>query len=841
MNRQLQKANAALAEREEKLAVTLDSISDAVIATDAEARVTLLNPVAEHLTGWLQAQAVGHPLADVFHIVSKETREPAALQVMETLAEGTIQGRANHTILIARDGSEFDIADSCAPIRDRNSEVVGAVVVFRNVSEDDALRHALESQQIEMEMQNEELRLLRAELETSRLRHFELYDLAPVGYCTLSEVPAHQGLILEANLSAATMLGVARGEMVNQGISRFISCEGMDTYYLLHKQLWETGAASPRELQMVRGDGTPLWVRLEATPAQDNGKPLTRIVFSDINSRKQADEALHKAGALQRAIFNSANFSSIATDASGVIQIFNVGAERMFGYAAIDVVNKITLADISDPGEDFERAQALSAELKRPIAPGFELLVSKASRGVEDIHELTCIRKDGSRFPALVSVSALHDAQNSIIGYLLICTDNTARKRAETERARHDQALHDKNVELGLATMLAEQANQAKSEFLSSMSHELRTPLGAILGFAQLIESGTPLPTPSQNRSIAQILKAGWYLLELINKILDLGQIESGNLSLSMEPVELSEVMRECETVFEPQAKTRGVRLTFEHCEMPCYVHADRTRIKQVLINLISNAIKYNKDNGEVTVTLTVIDADLIRISVRDSGAGLSAGQIAQLFQPFNRLGQEATNTEGTGIGLVVSKRLIDSMGGRIGAESTVDVGSVFWIDLNLIHEPQVTMLAQTLVPDLVQAEDDAPVHTLLYVEDNPANLMLVEELIARRPDIRLLSARDAYQGMTIALDALPDVILMDINLPGINGLQALEILADDPATANIPVIALSANAVVRDIEKGLESGFFRYLTKPIKVAEMMIAIDGALQFVKAERKITAP
>ena len=224
-------------------------------------------------------------------------------------------------------------------------------------------------------------------------------------------------------------------------------------------------------------------------------------------------EILLKTGALQKAIFNSANFSCIATDARGVIQIFNVGAERMLGYAAADVLNRITPADISDAQEVVARAAALSAELSTPISPGFEALVFKASRGIEDIYELTYIRKDGSRLPAVVSVTALRDAAEAIIGYLLIGTDNTARKQIEAERTQLDQALQDRNAELEAAKFLAEKANQAKSDFLSSMSHELRTPLNAILGFAQLIESGSPLPTPAQKRNIDQILKAGWYLL----------------------------------------------------------------------------------------------------------------------------------------------------------------------------------------------------------------------------------------------------------------------------------------------------------------------------------------
>ena len=536
-------------------------------------------------------------------------------------------------------------------------------------------------------------------------------------------------------------------------------------------------------------------------------------------------EALLKTGALQNAILTSANFSIIATDEKGIIQLFNVGAERMLGYRAADVVNRIRPSDIHDPEEVMARAQALSLELGTPITPGFEALAFKASRGIEDIYELTYICKDGSRFPAIVSITALRDDYDEVIGYLLIGTDNSARKRVEAK-------LHE-------AMSVAKKANLAKSDFLSSMSHELRTPLGAILGFAQLIESGAPQPTPSQKRSVDQILKAGWYLLDLINEVLDLALIESGKLSLSPEPVSLADVMLECQTMIEPQAQGRGIRVSFPRLETPHFVKADRTRVKQVLINLLSNAIKYNRAGGTVVVTCVVSTPGRVRIGVEDTGEGLSPADMAQLFQPFNRLGQEASGEEGTGIGLVVCKRLIELMGGAIGVESTVGTGSVFWFELNLNAAPRPS--AGAVEPTAVapaRAEADAQARTLLYVEDNPANLMLVEDLIARRSDISLLSASDGSRGIEIARASRPDAILMDINLPGISGIQALKILADDPLTAHIPVIALSANAIPRDIEKGLEAGFFRYLTKPIKVGEFMDTLDMALKF--ADRSSTA-
>lgn len=543
-----------------------------------------------------------------------------------------------------------------------------------------------------------------------------------------------------------------------------------------------------------------------------------------------AQEKLDIAPTLQRAIFNSANFSSIATDAKGVIQIFNVGAERMLGFTADEVINKVTPADISDPQEVIARAKLLSEELATPIEPGFDALVFKASRGIEDIYELTYIRKDGSRFPAVVSVTALRDTQGAIIGYLLIGTDNTLRKTL-------DQSLKETNLELQRAKQIADKANLAKSDFLSSMSHELRSPLNAILGFAQLMESGAPPPTLVQRQSIDQILQAGWYLLELINEILDLALIESGKLSLSTEPTSLADVLSDCHGMIEPLALKSGIGLTFPRFAAPHFINADRTRLKQVLINLLSNAIKYNRVAGTVEVVCTISATQRTRIGVHDSGNGLTPEELAQLFQPFNRLGQESGTEEGTGIGLVVSKRLTELMGGEIGAQSTVGVGSVFWIELESTAPPQLVTVAAELqaVVTLAARGAETPLYTLLCVEDNPANLMLVEKLLERRPDIKLLVAKDGIQGIEIARAARPDVILMDINLPGISGLIALGILAESPETASIPVIALSANAMPGDIAKGMSAGFFHYLTKPMKVQEFMETLDSALLMAKRE------
>ncbi|MCY7306306.1 MAG: response regulator [Rhodoferax sp.] len=522
---------------------------------------------------------------------------------------------------------------------------------------------------------------------------------------------------------------------------------------------------------------------------------------------------LLRTGALQNAILTSSSFAIIATDAHGVIQLFNVGAERMLGYAADDVVNRLSPSDLHDPQEVQARAEVLSEELGVAIAPGFEALAHKASRGIEDVYELTYICKDGRRFPALVSITALRDEFLGIIGYLLIGTDNSVRQLAALQiRQARDEA---------------EKANNAKSDFLSSMSHELRTPLNAILGFAQLVESGTPPPTPSQKRSVDQILKAGWYLLELINEILDLSLIDSGKLILSLEPVSLTEVLQECQALVESQALSRSITLNFPMPGPAVHVFADRIRIKQAFVNLLFNAIKYNHPGGAVALEVTQEGSDKIRISVRDTGQGIAPSHLVQLFQPFNRLGQEASSEEGTGIGLVVTKRLVELMGASIGVDSVLGKGSVFWTVFKQVPAPQRAALVEPSIATELPGERQ--MRTVLYVEDNPANLELVAQLIARRPDLRLLTASDGNMGVDFARSSLPALVLMDINLPGIDGIEALRQLRADSLTAQIPVIAVSAHAVPGDIRRGLEAGFQAYLTKPIKVDEFMQALDAAL------------
>ena len=376
----------------------------------------------------------------------------------------------------------------------------------------------------------------------------------------------------------------------------------------------------------------------------------------------------------------------------------------------------------------------------------------------------------------------------------------------------------------------ANRANEAKSLFLSSMSHELRTPMNSILGFAQVLKNDPHVPlTATQRQSVELILSAGDHLLELINDILDLSRIETGKLSISPEIILVDSVIEEVVAIIKSIAVKYGVTVTDKFVQSGVYIMADRTRLKQVMTNLLTNAVKYNRKNGSVIVSYEIRDKDLLRIKVEDTGYGIPDDKLGLLFQPFNRLGKELTNIEGTGIGLTITRRLVELMGGYIGVESVVQKGSTFYVDFKRVQKPVMEMVDITTMQES-QKTKNYKNRTILYVEDNPANLMLVQSILKRRPQIELLSAANAESGIAIARAKRPDVIIMDINLPGISGYEALEILRDGDETKKIPVIAISANAMLKDVEKGKVAGFLNYITKPINVSHFLQVVDDVLK-----------
>ena len=708
------------------------------------------------------------------------------------------------------------------------------------------------------------------------------------------------------------------------------------------------------ELTYIRKDGSRFPAVVSVTALRDAQNAIIGylLIGTDNTARKQAEAALLKAGALQRAIFNSANFSSIATDAKGVIQIFNVGAERMLGYTAGEVMNKITPADISDPQELIARAKALSVELGTPITPGFEALVFKASRGIEDIYELTYIRKDGSRFGAVVSVTALRDAQDAIIGYLLIGTDNTARQlveaeqkkldqrlrdqqfytrsliesnidalmttdpsgiitdvnkqmealtgctrdeligapfksyftdpeRAEaaiklvlsekkvtnyeltacardgketvvsynattfydrgrtlqgvfaaardvTERKRLDQVLQEKNVELESARSAAEKANLAKSDFLARMSHEIRTPMNAIIGMADLLWETSLI---SEQREYVRIFrKAGSQLLDLINDILDLSKVESGHLVLESIDFDLGEVLDKTLEMMAIRAHEKGLELALRIApEIPTALVGDPARLRQVLINLIGNAIKFT-EQGEVIVRVERDPADAaasaLRFAVCDTGIGIPEETRELIFAPYSQVDTSTTRKfGGTGLGLAISRRVVELMQGRIWAESSIGAGSTFYFTARFAVGSKPSLRVPSGPMDLKDVKT-------LVIDDNTTSRLILREMLSHWGAV-VMEAAGGEQGLTELLRAQQAavpyaLVLLDRRMPGVDGFQVAEQIHQHPTMAGTTILMLTSDNRAGEVARGRALGVAAYLVKPVKRAELLEAIQEA-------------
>jgi PAS domain S-box-containing protein len=501
-------------------------------------------------------------------------------------------------------------------------------------------------------------------------------------------------------------------------------------------------------------------------------------------------------------IFNNTIDAIIIIDQMGIIESFNPAAAEIFGYSPQEITDKNINILMPEPYHTEH-----DGYLENYRRTGKANIIGK-------VRELTALRKDGTTFTMELAVSELHlETGGKFIG---VVRDITERKIIENdiEQARQE----------------AEKANNAKTQFLSQMSHELRTPLNAILGFAQIMSRDLKSMDPSvQEECLSYIMNGGNHLLELINDVLDLSRVETGNLSVSLEPTELAPLIREVLTLSEPLTKATQIDLIDNIFSDTHYtVQADRVRLRQVLLNLVSNAIKYNRANGTVTLSCEPEGENRVRISVADTGPGIPSEQHDRLFQPFTRLESHETLIEGTGIGLTICKELVTLMGGNIRLESEVGKGSTFSIDLALSSK----------TPSQVQKKEGhasqlsgAPVLNtdlfVLYIEDNPANMQLVERIIqTHRPELSLLTAPNGQQGLTLARKNQPALILLDMHLPQINGWEVFERLQQSSATQSIPVVAISANAMESDIKRTLEMGFKQYLTKPIVLEEFLTILN---------------
>jgi signal transduction histidine kinase/CheY-like chemotaxis protein len=545
-----------------------------------------------------------------------------------------------------------------------------------------------------------------------------------------------------------------------------------------------------------------------------------------------------KPGALQDAIFNSANFSSIATDAKGVIQIFNVGAERMLGYTAAEVMNKITPADISDPQEVVERAKTLSTELGTDITPGFEALVFKASRGIEDIYELTYIRKDGTRFPAVVSVTSLRDSVGEIIGYLLIGTDNTVRKQIEaardSERDRFEQTLQEKNVELA-------HASRMKSEFLATMSHELRTPLNAIIGFSEALKDGmVGEMNGNQGEYVADIFSSGQHLLSLINDILDLSKIEAGMMALELESVDLNNLLANSLSIVRERAARQRIRLDLDIEGGLHSLQLDMRKTKQVIYNLLSNAVKFSAHGGRVLVSARRVSRatvgtlagawpqhnfplldkgyqEFVEICVSDEGIGIPAASLSKLFQSFTQIDSSlARRFEGTGLGLAMVRQLVELHGGTVAVASSEGEGTcvVAWLPLVESQLPVGVRPASVGVASPME-------RFAMIVEEDDKGADLIR-LMLEAEGFTVLVAGSAEAALLLADGQSLSLITLALHLPDMDGMQLLNKLRETPALAKVPVVVIANGMQAR---AALEGGAAVLLQKPISRAQLKASL----------------
>jgi PAS domain S-box-containing protein len=908
------------------------------IATDAKGVIQIFNVGAERMLGYEAAEVMNKitpaDISDPQELIARAEALSSELATQITPGFEALVFKASRGIediyeltYIRKDGSRFPAVVSVTALRDAQ----GAIIGYLLIGTDNTARKLAEEALLKAgALQNAIFNSANfSSIATDAKGVIQIFNVGAermLGY-TASEV---MNKITPADISDPQEL-IARAKSLSAELATPIT-PGFEA--LVFKA--SRGIEDIYELTYIRKDGSRFPAVVSVTALRDAQETIIGYLLIGTEL---------KAGALQSAIFNSANFSSIATDAKGVIQIFNVGAERMLGYTASEVMNKITPADISDPQEVIARAQALSLELATPITPGFEALVFKASRGIEDIYELTYIRKDGTRFPAVVSVTALRNAQDAIIGYLLIGTDNTARKLVEAEQKKSDQRLRDQQfytrsliesnidalmttdpsgiitdvnkqmealtgctrdeligapfksyftdperaeaaiklvlrekkvtdyeltaraldgkktvvsynattfydrgrtlqgvfaaardvterkrveAELQLAKSDAEGASRSKSDFLASMSHEIRTPMNAIMGIADLLAK-TPL-SPEQDKYVQIFRRAGDNLLNLINDILDLSKVEASQLELEQTGFSLNELLEKVIEVVAVRANEKSLTLV---CEIapgtPVDLIGDQTRLCQVLLNLVGNAIKFT-ESGTVSIHVApdgnASVPTALRFTVSDTGIGIPKEKLGQIFERFTQADSSTTRRfGGSGLGLTICKRLVELMGGTIGVESEIDKGSVFsfavpfeiWTDATRRAVAQVDAHAELLLPALrillVEDSPDNRTITMAYVEDTPYQIDIAEN--------GAIACRMFKAGHY-------DLVLMDRQMPVMDGLTATrDIRAWEQGNdkAPTPIIALTASALKGDREMCLAAGCTAFLTKPIKQDVLLQAI----------------
>lgn len=760
-----------------------------VLLLDPEGRIRYVNPYFERLTGF---DLNGIENRDWFETFLPEDDRTRIRHLFKRIVDdGSLHGNVNPILI--RSGERRQIEWHSQTMFDDPGRITGVLVIGLDVTDQLRINQDLIRREAELEQ-------FKATLDQT-LDSVFMFDAD-----TLRFTYCNQGAVNHLGYSAEELLGLHPYDLKPEFSERQFRA------LIASLRSGERDRLTFESIHRHRdGREMPVDILLQYVEPSDEAPRFVSVV-RDISKRKHAEQALHnlnrelerrileRTAELERQsrrnayIVDAAMDGFFSADRQGRVIDCNDAYCQMLGYLREELLT-LSIPDI----EAIETQEEIQTHIATLIAEG------------QDRFDTRHRRKDGTLIDVEVNVMLKHiEDQPQFFAFV---SDISERKRSEALliNARKD----------------AERANQAKSEFLSRMSHELRTPLNAILGFGQLLESDPDRPlSQMQADNVQEILRAGDHLLALVNEVLDLSRIESGHISITLEPLPVADIIQSCIKQISVLAERRGIQIRC-NLQQDCIVLADPIRLKEVLLNLLSNAVKYNREGGRVDVASRRIDDVSIEVAITDTGPGIPAEFMPRLFRPFERLESAYQGIEGTGIGLALVKRLVEAMDGEIGVASRPDEGSKFWFTLRSVDFP-----AQTL-PDLSAAspEPRPPAeighsHQILYVEDNPSNLKLLQKMLATRPNLELLTAINGTQGLQVAGQRLPELILLDLNLPDMDGFEVLRRLRNDADTRHIPVVAVTANALPGDIERGIQAGFADYLTKPIEMISFLTTIE---------------